>query len=63
MTRAFARPRGIGKLGVERGAERISAATSRVAVWTIPTDEERTIVRQTLAALRTRDGLGSESRS
>jgi len=34
-----------------RGAECISAADSRVSVWAIPTDEELTIVRQTIAAL------------
>ena len=35
----------------DRGAERISAADSRVSVWAIPTDEELTIVRQTIAVL------------
>ncbi|MBV8535824.1 MAG: acetate/propionate family kinase, partial [Alphaproteobacteria bacterium] len=34
-----------------RNAERISAADSRVSVWAIPTDEELTIVRQTIAVL------------
>jgi acetate kinase len=47
----------------EAGEERISAETSRVWVRTIPTDEERTIVRQTLAVLRARYGLGPENRS
>jgi acetate kinase len=37
----------------ERGDEHISAASSRVTVWTIPTDEEQTIARQTMAVLRT----------
>jgi acetate kinase len=31
-----------------RGAGLVSAETSRVAVWVIPTDEERLIARQTL---------------
>lgn len=35
----------------ERGAERISLASSRVAVWAIPTDEERMIARQTIEVL------------
>jgi acetate kinase len=35
----------------ERGAERISAANSRVSVWAIPTDEERMIARQTIEVL------------
>jgi acetate kinase len=37
----------------ERGAERISPEGSRVAVWTISTDEERTVARQTIQVLRT----------
>jgi len=37
----------------ERAAERISSETSRVSVWVIPTDEERTIVHQTLRVLNT----------
>jgi acetate kinase len=37
----------------ERGAERISTAASRVSVWVIPTDEERTIARQTIEVLTT----------
>ncbi len=37
----------------ERGAERISSEASRVSVWVLPTDEERTIVRQTLRVLGT----------
>ena len=37
----------------ERGAERISPEGSRVAVWAIPTDEERTIARQTIKVLKT----------
>jgi acetate kinase len=36
-----------------RGDERISSEASRVSVWVIPTDEERTIVRQTLRVLNT----------
>jgi acetate kinase len=36
-----------------RGDECISASASRVSVWTIPTDEERTIARQTIAVLGT----------
>ena len=36
----------------EQGAERISAEASRVPVWAIPTDEERTIARQTIKVLR-----------
>jgi acetate kinase len=51
----------------ERGAERISPEGSRVAVWTIPTDEERTIARQTIQLLRThnadRSSRSSWSRS
>ena len=35
-----------------RGARRIDAADSRVAVWTIPTDEELMIARHTLGLLR-----------
>jgi acetate kinase len=35
-----------------RGARRIDAADSRVAVWTIPTDEELMIARHTLGVLR-----------
>jgi len=42
-----------------RGAERISAPDSRVSVWAIPTNEELTIVRQTIATL----GLDATSRS
>jgi acetate kinase len=38
-----------------RGAERISAADSRVSVWAIPTDEERMIVRQTVDVLGKRN--------
>ena len=34
-----------------RGEGRISAATSRVAVWVIPTDEERLIASHTIGAL------------
>ncbi len=34
-----------------RGDERISAPESRVSVWVIPTDEEQTIARQTIAVL------------
>jgi acetate kinase len=34
-----------------RGAECISGADSRVSVWTIPTDEERMIARQTVEVL------------
>jgi acetate kinase len=37
----------------KRGAERISSEASSVSVWVIPTDEEQTIVRQTLAVLNT----------
>ncbi|HKN09109.1 MAG TPA: acetate/propionate family kinase [Pseudomonadota bacterium] len=37
----------------ERGAECISAAASRVGVWVIATDEERTIARQTIKVLET----------
>lgn len=37
----------------ERGAERISTTASRVSVWVIPTDEERTIARQTIEVLTT----------
>ncbi len=33
------------------GAERISVADRRVSAWAIPTDEELTIVRQTIAVL------------
>lgn len=36
----------------ERGDERISAPSSAVSVWTIPTDEERAIARQTMAVLK-----------
>jgi acetate kinase len=36
----------------ERGDECISASGSRVSVWAIPTDEEQTIARQTIAVLR-----------
>ena len=36
----------------ERGDECISAADSRVSVWVLPTDEERTIARQTIEVLR-----------
>ena len=35
----------------QRGDECISALESRVSVWVIPTDEERTIARQTIDAL------------
>lgn len=35
----------------DRGEEFISRPDSRVSVWAIPTDEELTIVRQTIAAL------------
>ena len=38
----------------EQGAERISAEASRVSIWAIPTDEERTIARQTIKVLRMR---------
>jgi acetate kinase len=38
-----------------RGAERISAADSRVSVWTIPTDEEWMIARQTVNVLSNRN--------
>ena len=38
----------------EQGAERISAEASRVSIWRIPTDEERTIARQTIAVLKPR---------
>ncbi len=41
-----------------RGDECISAPASRVSVWVIPTDEERTIVRQTIEVL----GTGSAAR-
>ena len=37
----------------ERGDVCISAPASRIRVWVIPTDEERTIVRQTLRVLKT----------
>jgi acetate kinase len=37
----------------ERGDECISAPASRVSVWVLPTDEERTIVRQTLRVIST----------
>ncbi len=33
------------------GEGKISAATSRVSVWVVPTDEERMIVRHTMAVL------------
>jgi acetate kinase len=36
----------------ERGDQRISGAASRVSVWVIPTDEERTIARQTIKVFR-----------
>ena len=36
----------------ERGDECISAADTRVSVWVIPTDEERTIARQTIEVIR-----------
>lgn len=35
----------------ERGDECISTSTSRVAVWVIPTDEERVIARYTIGML------------
>jgi acetate kinase len=35
----------------EKGTERISAEASRVSIWSIPTDEERTIARQTMRML------------
>jgi len=35
----------------QRGAGRISAETSKIAVWVIPTDEEAVIARQTLSLL------------
>jgi acetate kinase len=35
-----------------RSADRISAESSRVSVWAIPTDEERTIARQTVEVLK-----------
>jgi acetate kinase len=38
----------------ERGTERISAESSRVSIWAIPTDEERTIARQTIKVLQMR---------
>ncbi|MGA9014227.1 MAG: acetate/propionate family kinase [Acetobacteraceae bacterium] len=38
----------------EQGAERISAEASRVSIWAIPTDEERTIARQTIKVLQMR---------
>jgi len=38
----------------EKGAERISAEASRVSIWTIPTDEECTIARQTIKVLGAR---------
>ena len=38
----------------EQGMERISAETSRVSIWVIPTDEERTIVHQTIKVLQMR---------
>jgi len=37
----------------KRGDECISAPESRVSAWVIPTDEERTIVRQTIEVIRT----------
>jgi acetate kinase len=50
-----------GWLGVEldaeanrRGALRISSERSRVAAWVIPTNEELTIARHTLALLTTK---------
>jgi acetate kinase len=50
-----------------KGAERISAQASRVSIWTIPTDEERTIARQTIKVLQMRgvarsSGQGSSPR-
>jgi acetate kinase len=38
----------------EKGAERISAEASRVSIWAIPTDEERTIARQTIKVVQMR---------
>jgi len=40
----------------EQGKARISTATSRVAVWVIPTDEERMIARYTIRTLAMPDG-------
>jgi acetate kinase len=38
----------------DRGAERISSASSSVSVWVIPTDEERVIAEHTLALVQAR---------
>ena len=43
----------------EKGAERISAEASRVSIWAIPTDEERTIARQTIKVLANRAPMHS----
>jgi acetate kinase len=40
----------------EKGEERISTQASRVSLWAIPTEEERTIARQTIKVLGTRAG-------
>jgi acetate kinase len=50
-----------------KGAERISAEASHISIWAIPTDEERTIVRQTIKVLQMRgedrsSGQGSSLR-
>lgn len=43
----------------QRGDECISAPESRLSVWVIPTDEERTIARQTIAALGAKNATSS----
>ena len=56
-------------LGVEldemrnsRGQDQINADRSRVAVWVIPTDEERLVARQTAALLRQTPGESHEEK-
>jgi len=57
-------------LGVEideirnsRGQDQINADRSRVAVWVIPTDEERLVARQTAALLRQNPGERHEGKT
>jgi acetate kinase len=43
----------------QRGDACISAPESRLSVWVIPTDEERTIARQTIDALGAKNATSS----
>jgi len=53
----------IDEMRNSRGHDEINADSSRVAVWVIPTDEERLVARQTAAMLRQNPGERHEGKT